>query len=337
MSGGTVLTALLGVCAPERHAVAGILGSRAGIAAISEDEPDLGIAVTAAVLEAGCRQLVVEFPTSTSAHDVLALGHPHGGPLPRDTRLGALLAVVDAAHLLTDLQDPQAALPGWSDMPRQRPRSVLAVDQIEHATAILVAGWRNCQRRELNLVLSLLAHLNPHARLTLLHDGPSWGSGLLGDRRGVDLSSPGWVDLLNGEHDPFVVGHGVTAFRYAQVRPLHPGRLHALMEGGLEYRYGQLLRSAGFCRFATRPGRIARWNQVGPVVTFDLLLDRPGPEGEQLAVGQELALIGLDLDVTEITRALDDCVLTDAELADGPLTWMTYPDPFPAWHTATVN
>lgn len=334
MSGGTVVTAVLGVCGPERHRVAALLSERAAGAVIPEDEADLAAAVTAAVLEADARQLVLELPTNTYAHDVLALGHPHGGPLPADTRLGEVLTVVDAAHLLADLLDPQDAVAGWSATPQRRPRSVLAIDQIEHATAILIAGWRGRRRRELDRMLSLLAHLNPRARLTLLHEGPTWGSGLLGDHGGSGLATPGWVDVLNDEHDPFVTGHGVSAFRYEHVRPLHPQRLHRLMEHGLEHRYGQLLRSAGFCRFATRPGRIARWDQVGTVISFDLLADFLGPEGEQLTVGQELAFIGLDLDAAALTRALDDCVLTDAELAEGPLTWLTYTDPFPAWQPA---
>ncbi len=46
---------------------------------------------------------------------------------------------------------------------------------------------------------------------------------------------------------------------------------------------------------------------------------------------QELVFIGQNLDETKMREALDDCLLSEAELLEGMETWQQLPDPFPAW------
>ncbi|MBX3725137.1 MAG: GTP-binding protein [Xanthomonadales bacterium] len=46
---------------------------------------------------------------------------------------------------------------------------------------------------------------------------------------------------------------------------------------------------------------------------------------------QELAVIGLGLDEAAMRARLDACLLDDAELAEGPVAWQAYADPFPPW------
>ena len=46
---------------------------------------------------------------------------------------------------------------------------------------------------------------------------------------------------------------------------------------------------------------------------------------------QELVFIGQDLDQTAVTKALDDCLLSEEELLKGKEYWKTFADPFPAW------
>ena len=119
------------------------------------------------------------------------------------------------------------------------------------------------------------------------------------------------------------------------MRPLHPGRLHALLDERIEPgEFGQVIRSAGFCRFATRSGVTARWDHVGRMISFEPAARDAELDGELLAVGQELAFIGVDLDVGALTAALDATALTDDELTAGAGVWASYPDPFPAWDRA---
>ena len=51
---------------------------------------------------------------------------------------------------------------------------------------------------------------------------------------------------------------------------------------------------------------------------------------------QELVLIGCDLDEAAVTAELDECLLTDDELAEGPAAWADYEDPFEPWEDLEV-
>jgi len=46
---------------------------------------------------------------------------------------------------------------------------------------------------------------------------------------------------------------------------------------------------------------------------------------------QELVFIGQNLDKEKMTRALDECLLTEDELVKGKAYWATFNDPFPTW------
>jgi len=91
------------------------------------------------------------------------------------------------------------------------------------------------------------------------------------------------VHLLNDEHRPHMRDIRVSAFRYEQLRPFHPGRLHQLLQdqfpGG---DFGAVLRSAGFCRLATRPGIVGSWDHVGQMISLDPLARDEGLDGEVL-------------------------------------------------------
>ena len=45
----------------------------------------------------------------------------------------------------------------------------------------------------------------------------------------------------------------------------------------------------------------------------------------------KLVLIGIGMDEAALRQRLDACLLTDAEMAQGPHAWTRYDDPFPAW------
>jgi hypothetical protein len=46
---------------------------------------------------------------------------------------------------------------------------------------------------------------------------------------------------------------------------------------------------------------------------------------------QELVLIGLDMNQELLTAMLDDCLLTDEEMAVGEEGWRKFTDPFSPW------
>ena len=46
----------------------------------------------------------------------------------------------------------------------------------------------------------------------------------------------------------------------------------------------------------------------------------------------ELVLIGMGMDEDALRARLDECLLTDAEMALGPQAWAQWDNPFPDWN-----
>lgn len=342
--------AVVGSCAPERQRFAARLAaetSRMLIPAqrlnVSPDPVDE--AVSLAPWTDRTEGAVAEFPQRTLTTELIgALVDPESG-----IRLSGVVCVADAGHLLEDLRCEsyafQPALPwqrGISD--RYTAHAMLAVTQIEYASTIVLVNWEALSTPELSTVMALVSHLGPHARLRLERGGDEGWASLGGTPYTAAQERPGWVGILNGDHDPHMTDPRVSSFRYENVRPLHPGRFEQLLNDRVEAgEFGALIRSAGFCRLATRPRLTGRWDHVGRMVSLEPIagddaLDEAlgealGEENELLAFGQDLALTGLDLDRQALTAALDEAVLDDDELAAGPAAWRGFPDPFPAWST----
>ncbi|MEZ3161330.1 GTP-binding protein [Microbacterium sp. BWT-B31] len=253
-------------------------------------------------------------------------------------RLIGLICVVDAAHLLDDLHRDDYLPLRDADSGIAAPmtaRALLTVMQIEYASTIVFVGWEALPPFELATIMALVSHLSPFARLrlhrrTIEHVGAT-GPYVPGQSR------PGWVSLLNGDFAPHMTDARVSAFRYEQVRPLHPRRLMTLLDRIEDGEFGVLVRSAGFCRLATRPRVVAQWEHAGQMFSLNPLSDdsRLADDEELLAVGQDLAFIGLRLECDRLAAAMDNAALTDAELAAGPMAWAGFADPFPIWQTAT--
>lgn len=255
------------------------------------------------------------------------------------TRLRELVCVVDVAHLIDDLQrdDHLPLRDAYSGVAAPlAARALLTVGNIEYASTIVLVGWAALPPAELATVMALLNHLSPRARLRPHRD--SIGHLELGRPYSIEQDRAGWVCLLNGNFDPHVVDREVGAFRYEQVRPLHPGRLRRLLDDRIEPgEFGVVVRSAGFCRLATRPHVVAQWDHVGRVVSLNPLAidERLADDEELLALGQDLAFIGMHLDQEKLVAALDEAALTDEEWDAGPAAWAAFPDPFPTWATVT--
>lgn len=346
--------AVIGTCAPERARYAARLAAASGRVlfparrlGMAPDPVDEAVGLVPWTDRAA--GAVCEFPTMTMPTRLIGALADEGSRIS----LTGIVCVADAAHLLDDLQRDhylaRTRLGPLGASTEYLAHAVLTMMHLEYASMIVLVNWEPLPTPELSTVLALVSHLSPRARLRLDHGALELPE--RGEPYEVGQERPGWVAILNREHEPHMTDTRVAAFRYEQLRPFHPLRLHRLLDDRIEQgEFGTVIRSAGMCRLATRPDIIAEWEHVGHMFSLDPLAlgapeatehldgtdcphdaDDPDGEHEILALGQDLAFIGLDLDTAALTEALDAAALTDDELSAGPAEWQRYPDPFPAW------
>jgi hypothetical protein len=58
----------------------------------------------------------------------------------------------------------------------------------------------------------------------------------------------------------------------------------------------------------------------------DIRKEFDGPYGDRR---QEIVFIGMDMDRPVIESMLEECLLTDEEMSEGPAAWTGYEDPLP--------
>ena len=301
--------AVVGTCSPERRKYARRLAAEHRWSLVKSLPAPLDRTVALWGTD-----IVLDLASDAEVTDVI--GSLADDPVDVGTRLVGIVCIIDAAHLLIDLRSDTARV---------------TVSQLEFASTIVLVNWSGLDTPHLSMVMALTSHLAPSARLRLDRIRP------LGTEPDIRDSAPytsaqdraGWVQLLNGEFDPHMTDARVSGFTYEQVRPLHPARLKNALDRIDEAEFGIVVRSAGFCRLATRPDRSAHWDHAGREITFSPLA--PDGDDELTALGQEIALIGVDINRSALVQELDGAALTDKELAEGPRTWARYPDPLPEW------
>ncbi len=274
------------------------------------------------------------------------------GKLSDLARLDTLVTVVDARHFLQEV--------GSRDDLRRRRLTVnaddertvadLHIDQVEFANVLVINKTDLVSPRDLGRLEGLLRHLNPDARIVPARFGRVplehvLNTGLFNLDRA--RRAPGWLKEMRGEHVPETEEYGIRSMVYRARRPFHPGRF----QERLQRPWPGVLRVKGFTWLATRMARVGFWQQAGAVQhtgaaglwwaavprdrwpTSARALERirgnwVEPHGDRR---QELVFIGAGLDPMALTRELDACLLTDAEMAAGPAGWASLPDSFPAW------
>lgn len=335
----TDILVVVGSCASERERYARRLAERTNRALVSArrliDSPTpIEDALSVALQNNTSAGTIVEFPGEAVLTEIIAAMTEDDAAI----RLIGVVCVADAAHLLDDLRRDSYLThptpPGHAPAAhRCTAHSLLSVTHLEYASTIILVNWQSMPTNELATIMALASSLSPHARLQLDHDERIETFHPL-----VSYTSsqerPGWIGVLNNEFDPYMTDPRVSAFRYENMRPFHPARLqHVLNDHIAQGHFGLLVRSSGFCRFATRANIVAQWEHVGRVISFHPMGtdDELGDDEELLAIGQDLAFVGLNLDHAKLSEALDAATLTDAELTRGPAAWARYPDPFPAW------
>lgn len=274
-------------------------------------------------------------------------------------RLDTMVTVVDAFNFLRDystletLGDRRVA----RDESDDRCVVDLLVEQVEFADVIVLNKTDLVDGPGLEQLAGILRALNPRARQVHSRFGQVSLADIL-DTGLFDMESarqaPGWLVELRGEHVPETEEYGISSFVYRARRPFHPGRFMKCIQG----EWPGVVRSKGFFWLATRPDLAGAWSQAGPACRTECggqwwaaVPRNAWPEDDEACREiarqwkkpwgdrrQEIVVIGLDLDEAELTRLLDGCLLTDAEMAMGPEEWVRqFEDPFLPWTLEQVG
>lgn len=255
----------------------------------------------------------------------------------------------------------------------ERSLVTLLTEQIEFADVIVVNKCDQLNPVERHEVHKVLRALNRDARLVDAAHGEVDLAEVLNTGR-FDYEraqqAPGWVKELMGQHTPETEAYGITSFVYRHSRPFHPARFMGLLNQGIP----GVLRAKGYFWLASRMDWVGSLAVAGgatetqgaghwwasrkrvrtglkrPFSLKDLGVpvpdasELPSPEQRRALLDiwhprfgdrrQELVLIGVDMPEADIRRALDECLLREAEFARGPVSWEQIPDPFGIWSLA---
>ncbi|MFJ7996067.1 GTP-binding protein [Streptomyces sp. NPDC096310] len=255
-----------------------------------------------------------------------------GATLGDLARLDTMVTVVDAANFLPELAGGDGLAERGLDQYEDDERTVsdLLMDQIEFADVIVLNKLDLVDTEHADRLRAALSRLNPVARIVPATRGRVEPHEILGTSL-FDLEraeqAPGWVMELNGDHVPETEEYGISSMVFRSELPFHPGRLWTFVTEGLDSgNFGQVLRSKGFFRLASRPNVTGLWSQAGTVARFE----PSGARDADTAQGQELVFIGTGLRGDALRTALAHCLIADEEAVPGD-------DPFPVWDTFGID
>ena len=270
-------------------------------------------------------------------------------------RLDTMVTVVDGVNFLLDYQAAESLATRGETMGEDDDRSItdLLIEQIEFADVILLSKIDLISSSEREELIAILQRLNAHAEIVPMVMGEVPLAKILNTGR-FDFEraslAPGWLKELRGEHVPETEEYGIASTAYRARRPFHPERFFSFIDR--EWSNGKLLRSKGFFWLASKHQDAGSWSQAGGLMRhgfagrwwrFVPRAHWPQDEENISAImdnwtsqtgdcRQELVFIGQNIDFAQLTAELDDCLLTDAEMALGTDGWVSLPDPFGPWH-----
>ncbi|WP_054811988.1 GTP-binding protein [Nocardia arizonensis] len=257
-----------------------------------------------------------------------------GYSLSSVARLDTMVTVVDAATFLPELARGELLRDRELEAGEGDTRSIsdLLVDQVEFADIILLSKTDLVSEKTAGATEATLRRLNPHAEVVRVRKGEIDLDKVLGTGKFDPAAAhgmPGWEDELAGGHTPETEEYGISSTVFRSDRPFHPQRLQAALDA-----LNGLLRSKGCCWIASRPEIAAVWSHAGPNLTIEPAAAWADTE---LVPGQEIVLIGVQLEKRAPRALLEQALLTDAELAAGPEEWVGYPDPLPRWEPSLAH
>jgi G3E family GTPase len=275
-----------------------------------------------------------------------------GSSLSEFARLDTMVTVVDAHNFWQDYASHDFLGDRGESLGEEDQRTVvdLIVQQIEFADVLVLNKVDLVSPDDKRQLVSVLGALNRHAKIVESNFGRVPLSDILDTRRfdfAAASQAPGWLAELRGEHLPETEQYGISSFTYRANVPFHPQRFWDLIATD----WPGVVRSKGFFWLATRHDFVGEWEQAGslcrhqaiglwwaaverenwPIDAAQLAGIRARWQDEFGDRRQELVLIGVEMDESELRRKLDECLLSGPEMRLGVAAWAGFHDPFPEW------
>jgi len=249
-----------------------------------------------------------------------------GSTLAAISRLDTMVTVVDAPNFwrdyesMTQLRERDMA----STPDDERTLTDLLVEQVEFADVLIINKTDLVTETVLNQLIHFLHRLNPTAKILPTTFGKIAPQEILNTGR-FDFEAAAqfnsWLKESRYVIAPETEEFGISDFVYRAERPFHPARLAQFFE----HTWHGLLRSKGFFWLATHYDQLGLWSQAGDQVNLSFIGAWPDEE----VARQELVFIGLSLPHDSLTESLNNCLLTDTEMAAGKKRWRKFRHPLP--------
>jgi G3E family GTPase len=274
-------------------------------------------------------------------------------------RLDTLVTVVDGVNFLLDYQAAESLSTRGETLDEEDDRSItdLLIEQVEFADVILISKIDLISSRERQELIAIVQRLNAQADIIPMVMGVVPLEKILNTGRfdfDKAAQAPGWLQEMRGEHIPETDEYGIASTAYRARRPFHPQRFFSFIDR--PWVNGKLLRSKGFFWLANKRMDAGSWSQAGGLMRhgfagrwWRFVPKTQWPQDEESTAGimqnwtaatgdcrQELVFIGQNIDFAHLIAELDDCLLTDAEMALGAEGWRLLSDPFGPWHEGEV-
>ncbi|SEL63845.1 GTPase, G3E family [Aquimarina amphilecti] len=259
--------------------------------------------------------------------------------LSRFSYVDTMVTVVDAYNFLKDFSSPQYLTDRELTNIEGDDRTIvnLLTDQVEFANVILLNKVDLVTESELRNLYDIIHKLNPNAQVIPTQNSQINLNEVI-DTGLFDFdeaeASAGWIQELENEHIPETEEYGIGSFVYRKRSPFHPQRF-------LDFATNQfppnIIRSKGLFWLASRPNQALIWGSAGGSLKTDpagvwwasmpfndrisyasFIDNQKMIESEwDVTFGDrktELVFIGQKINVNLVTKQLDNCLLTEAEL-----------------------
>ena len=269
-------------------------------------------------------------------------------------KLDTMVTVVDAFNFLKDYEDAKYLKETGESLGEDDERSVadLLVDQIEFADVLLVSKTDLVKSTDLDKLKAILRSLNTSAKIIPISKGQVQiddvlNTGLFDFEKAQE--APGWLKEMRGSHTPETEEYGIASFSFVARRPFYPKKFYEFVHN--INKFGKLIRSKGYFWLGSRLEYAGQWSQAGGIARYGFagmfwksVPKQNWPTDEESLktinenweepfgdMRQELVFIGQGLDKVAMTKALEDCLVTEDDLLKGEEFWTTLDDPFPPW------